>query len=389
MLNFARYLEVKGKDIKRICELNANQNLVIGEPAGAQSPAQQDRSGAVMLPTLPRQANPLGEVPFVENASHDPQLSVIIPTLNRCGYLWSTVQQILRQDFADFEICVLDQSTSEEAAAASARSLGECTDRRLRYFRRQVKGVPNARNEGIALARGQIALFLDDDVILMTPDFLAAHVACYNDPGVGGVCGRVVERQITPNTRRTVSYITWGGRTVENLTGTRPCTIRSVKGANMSFRTCVFRQIGGFDRRYTGTALLEEADMASRVMAAGWTLMFEPGAELLHLSAPSGGVRVGSAEATEWFRFRSTAYYVAKHRGYLGLMPFCATFGAIAALRALQWRIPSTLLTLGRAAREGVAAAALGPDDSIPYDTPRDAGHAREGLERAVSMASV
>jgi GT2 family glycosyltransferase len=127
-----------------------------------------------------------------------------------------------------------------------------------------------------------------------------------------------------------------------------------------------FKEVGGFDRRYTGTALLEETDLASRVTAAGWTLVFEPRAELLHLSAPTGGVRVGDAQQTEWFRFRSTAYYIAKNRGGLELLPFAATFGMIAGSRALRWWSPGALLALARAAREGVRTARCGPDDAIP-----------------------
>lgn len=327
---------------------------------------------AVLPPARVPQGNPLEDARlFPAEAPRAPKLSIVIPTLNRPDYLWGTVRQLVWQGFADFEILVLDQSESEEAELAAARFGAECPDPRLRYIRLSTKGSPNAKNEGIALARGDVVLFLDDDVILLSPDFLAAHVACYDNPAVGGVGGRVVERRIVPNARRTVSYITWGGRTVENLMGTHPCPLRSVKGANMSFRASVFRQIGGFDRRYTGTALLEEADMSSRVIAAGWTLSFEPRAELLHLSASGGGQRrVGGAETSEWFRFRNTGYYVMKHRGYLGLLPFFGTFAAIAASRAWRWRSPAALPTLARAAREGVAVAALGPEDTIPYETP-------------------
>jgi GT2 family glycosyltransferase len=326
---------------------------------------------AVLPPARAPQGHPLGDAQLLPaDASRAPKLSVIIPTLGRPDYLWSTVRQLLRQSFADFEIFVIDQSESAEADLAAQRFIVGCPDPRVRYVRLSTKGSPNAKNEGIALARAEILLFLDDDVILLSRDFLAAHIACYDNPAVGGVGGRVVERRIVPNARRTLSYITWGGRTVENLLGTRPCRLRSVKGANMSFRACVFRQTGGFDRRYAGNALLEEADVSSRVVAAGWTLMFEPRAELLHLSASGGGQRrVGGAEASEWFRFRNTGYYVVKHRGFLGLLPFSATFAAIAASRAWRWRSPSALLTLARAAREGVAAAALGSDDAIPYET--------------------
>lgn len=295
-----------------------------------------------------------------------PKLSVVIPTFNRPEYLCSTVRQVLEQRFTDCEVCVLDQSPPAVAEAQAARFATEFPDPRLRYYWLEAKGTPNAKNEGIARAAGEIVLFIDDDVILLSPDFLGAHVSCYAAPWVGGVGGRVVERRILPNARRTMSRVTWGGRTEENLLGQSPCTLESVKGANMSFRAEVFDHIGGFDRRYTGTALLEEADLASRVRAAGWKLFFEPRAELLHLSVPIGGVRAGSAQKAEWFRYRSTAYYITKNRGRLALIPFAATFGMIAGSRAVRWRSLSALSDLACAAREGVRAARLGPDDAIP-----------------------
>jgi GT2 family glycosyltransferase len=301
--------------------------------------------------------------------SRRPKLSVVIPTFNRPDYLHSTVRQVLDQRFTDYELCVLDQSPLNIVEAQAARFAAEFPDPRLRYYWLEAKGTSNAKNEGISRTTGEIILFIDDDVILLSPDFLGAHVERYVVPSIGGVGGRVIERRIVSNARRTRSRVTWGGRTVENLLGLSPCTLESVKGANMSFRACVFKEVGGFDRRYTGTALLEEADLASRVTAAGWTLVFEPRAELLHLSVPTGGVRVGDAQQTEWFRFRSTAYYIAKNRGRLELLPFAATFGMIAGSRALRWRSPGALLALARAAREGVRTARLGPDDAIPQCT--------------------
>jgi glycosyltransferase involved in cell wall biosynthesis len=38
---------------------------------------------------------------------------------------------------------------------------------RIHYLHLSQRGLPNARNEGLARACGEIALFLDDDVILI------------------------------------------------------------------------------------------------------------------------------------------------------------------------------------------------------------------------------
>ena len=85
-----------------------------------------------------------------------------------------------------------------------------------------------------------------------------------------------------------------------------------MQGLKHGFRMAVVREIGGFDRR---TNLLEETDFSTRLRKAGWRILFEPKAELLHLSTPAGGVRDATPLNTERQRFRSTAYYVLKHRG--------------------------------------------------------------------------
>lgn len=295
-----------------------------------------------------------------------PRISVVIPTLNRHDLLLATLRQLFDQRFEAFEVWIVDQSGPQLAKARARQLAAEFADPRLNYLNLETTGLPNARNEGIARSTADIILFIDDDVVLLSPDFLSAHVAQYCDPRVGAVCGRVIERFIVPNARRTGSRISWSGRTFENLLGKEACSLASVKGANMSFRAAVFDEVGGFDRRYTGTALLEEADMSTRISRHGWKLLFEPQAELLHLSASAGGVRTADALRTEWYRFRSTAYYVRKNRGALGLLPFGATFTAIAAVRALRWRSPSAITALLGAAVEGVRAARLTPDDAVP-----------------------
>jgi len=297
--------------------------------------------------------------------SGSPMLSVLIPSLNRGRLLHDTVLQVLKQRFTDLELWVVDQSDPEQHAI-NAQFFAGVADSRLRYVHLDRKGLPNARNEAIARAAGKILLFLDDDVILIHDDFLDAHVRAYEDPRVGGVTGRIVERSVRPNTKTTASHISPGGRTMTNLWGTDRMEIPSLKGANMSYRAEAVHQVGGFDRNYIGTALLEDTDYSHRVRVAGWKLIFEPAAELVHLSALTGGVRVEDALRAERWRFRSTAYYVRKHRGVAGLVPFVVTFGGIALSRAVRWRSPSALRELAKAGADGLRAFEDGADESIP-----------------------
>jgi GT2 family glycosyltransferase len=289
------------------------------------------------------------------------KLSIIIPTLERSTILAKTIDDVLSQNFKDFEFWIVDQSSAREAAA-NASHVAQRSDPRLKYLHLAKAGLPNARNEGIRRAKGEIILFLDDDVMLSSADFLTAHLAAYSDPRVGGVTGRHVERSVVTNCKHTACYVSWGGRTIYNLRGHQRQLIGSCKGSNMSFRAEVVEKVGGFDRN---TDLLEDTDFSVRVAKAGWSLLFEPTAEIVHLSAISGGVREIGVVINEHRRFSSTAYYIRKHRGFLGCIPFVATFSLIALSRAWRYRSLGVLPGCAKALRSGFALAKRGPDQIV------------------------
>ena len=120
----------------------------------------------------------------------------------------------------------------------------------------------------------------------------------------------------------------------------------------MSFRRLALEEAGPFDDRYLGTALLDDADMSARLISLGWRLWFAPDAALVHISAPRGGVRVGSALETERWRFENTGFYVRKHRGVQGLAAI-PTFAAIALSRGVRHRTPTAVGRLMRAFARG------------------------------------
>ena len=61
--------------------------------------------------------------------------------------------------------------------------------------------------KGFRRAKGQLFIFLDDDVILLSNGFIQAHVDAFNDPAVGGVTGRHIERAVKMNSWRTACHV--------------------------------------------------------------------------------------------------------------------------------------------------------------------------------------
>lgn len=280
-------------------------------------------------------------------------LAVVVPTLGRPDAVRAVLLDVLGQLGPADEVLVVDQSDAE--ARAALQGWAAARDPRVRVLGRDVPGLPAARNAGIAATRAPIVLFLDDDVRLH-PRCLDAHRAAYADPVTGGVVGRIAEARLRPNARRTTNRVGPGGRIRTNLAGAEPSEVETLKGANMSFLRVALEEAGPFDEGYRGTALLEDADLSTRVRARGWRLRFEPAAAVDHLHLPSGGVRQADALETERWRFRNTGRFVRRHGGRGALLRVAPTFAAIAVKRAVTWRRPGAVVALLRALVAGFVA---------------------------------
>ena len=110
-----------------------------------------------------------------------PAVSVIVPVHNAGDVLVDTINSVLEQTYADFELILVDDGSTDHSASVCKTF----TDPRIRYFWQENAGVSNARNAGMSLARGRYIGFLDSDD-LWHREKIAAHVAHFEaKPEVG------------------------------------------------------------------------------------------------------------------------------------------------------------------------------------------------------------
>lgn len=93
-------------------------------------------------------------------SSDTPAISVVMPVFNRAALVGEAIRSVLAQDFADFELIVVDDGSSDGTADAVAAF----DDPRVRLIRLPANAGGNAaRNRGIDAARAPLVAFLDSD----------------------------------------------------------------------------------------------------------------------------------------------------------------------------------------------------------------------------------
>ncbi len=95
-----------------------------------------------------------------------PLLSIIVPMYNRRRYIMECVNSIRQQTFADWELILVDDASTDGTPALCKAAF--CGDRRIKVvMQAQNQGVSAARNRGLELAQGEYVTFVDSDDFLL------------------------------------------------------------------------------------------------------------------------------------------------------------------------------------------------------------------------------
>ena len=216
------------------------------------------------------------------------KVSIVIPTLNRPVELKATIDDLLNQSYQDFEILIIDQSDpliSEQNRKLSSHP-------KIVYLYQVERSASIARNRGLTEARGEITLFLDDDVQITTADFLNAHVLSYANKKLPGVAGAILNPGQSFRTHRHwLSSNLQYGWLFFPINYAQKRSIRNGWAGNLSVRTAFAKSIGGMDERYSKGAFREESDFCTRLCNSYGPMLYNPDAWLIHLGAGTGGLR--------------------------------------------------------------------------------------------------
>lgn len=111
--------------------------------------------------------------------------SVVIPLYNKGAFVKRALQSVLKQTYADFEIVVIDDGSTDDGPSKVAA----LADSRVRLYRQPNSGVALARNAGVLRARYEYVVFLDADDT-WEPAFLSTLntlIDTFPDAGIFGI----------------------------------------------------------------------------------------------------------------------------------------------------------------------------------------------------------
>ncbi|MGD0091696.1 MAG: glycosyltransferase [Planctomycetota bacterium] len=222
-----------------------------------------------------------------------PKVSIIIPS--RCQppkgdpqgvpYVVRCVESIVQKStYKEYEILVLDRNEMPEALETKFKSLGA---RRVRYA--DPFNWSRVNNLGASQAAGSQFLFLNDDVEVLTPDWLESLLEFSQQPEIGTVGAKL----FFPDGRLQHAgvFIIHGspGHPYYGAPGDDPGYFYSnivprnysaVTGACLMTRAEVFKAAGGFDETFSLN--YNDVDYCLKVLRSGKRVVCTPFAQLLH-----------------------------------------------------------------------------------------------------------
>lgn len=115
-------------------------------------------------------------------------VSIIIPAYNAVPFLAETIQSLCNQTYSHWEAIIVNDGSTDNTATICDSFI----DKRVSTIHQSNTGVATARNNGLALAKGDYIVFFDADD-LMAPDFLQARIQVLEENSDLGYAGGLVE----------------------------------------------------------------------------------------------------------------------------------------------------------------------------------------------------
>ena len=252
-----------------------------------------------------------------------PLVSLIIPTRNGLKLLQQCVESILaKTSYNNYEILIVDNGSDDPLTLRYLRNLA--SEQRIRVIRDDRPFNYSAlNNAAIKLARGEIIGLINNDIEVITPDWLSEMVSHALRPEVGAVGAKLLYQNDTIQHAGVLLGISGlAGHAHKNLPKHQQGYIRranliqsfsAVTAACLVIRKSIYESLGGLNETDLQVAF-NDVDFCIRVREAGYRNIWTPYAELYHHESSTRGYEDSPKKQA---RFAKEAAYLRQSWGDL------------------------------------------------------------------------
>jgi GT2 family glycosyltransferase len=236
-----------------------------------------------------------------------PLVTLIVPTRDRADLLRTCLAGLLREtDYPALEVIVVDNRSREPATFAAFRALE--ADPRVRILPYDAPfDFSRMNNLAAREARGAVLGLINNDIAVISPDWLREMVAQALRPGVGAVGAKLVYGDGTiQHAGIVLGLLGLAGHVCRHWPGEAPGpgrrltvvhTVTAVTGACLVVRKALYLDAGGLDESMPVSC--SDVDLCLRLAARGHRTVFTPHAVLHHLESVSRGYERSAAQWAE------------------------------------------------------------------------------------------
>lgn len=298
--------ELTARDILVVAEKSAGRTSFPQSEQTATKPVAAGGAGSGSAggdePPAKRSSKPGGA--SAENP--DGFISVIIPVFNQLSFTKRCLESIRDFTSLPYELIVVDNGSTDGTSAFLK------TQKDLRVItNRSNRGFGPAVNQGLALARGEYLVVLNNDT-LVTPGWLEELLSALKTDPAAGLAGPVTNYASGPQCIP-VPYQADSEESIVAFARERAAAykgkIREVfrlVGFCLAVKRAVVEKIGGFDPRFA-TGNFEDDDFCLRARLAGFRLFIAEGAFVHHYGHRTfggAGLDFAARMAENWRRFK-------------------------------------------------------------------------------------
>ena len=228
----------------------------------------------------------------------EPLVSILIPNKDQKETLMHCIRSVLETStWKNLEILIIENNSEREETFACYRELEKDPRIRILTYPGKTFNYSAINNFGAQQAKGEYLLFLNNDIEVITPDWIEQMLGNCQRPEVGIVGAKLYYPDNTIQHAGIIIGI--GGIAGHAFLGlaraksgylhkaSLQMDYSAVTAACMMMKAEAFRKAGGFEEKLT--VAFNDVDLCLRTVEQGWLVVYDPHVEMYHYESKSRG----------------------------------------------------------------------------------------------------